>query len=52
MTAIEKRKLLEFIDRCAKYDLLSDIDVNKILDICDAAVDRSIEKMEYEDDKT
>ena len=44
MTAIEKRKLLEFIDRCVRYDLLSDTDVNKILDVCGAAVDRKIKK--------
>ena len=46
MTAIEKRKLLEFIDRCVRYDLLSDTDVNKILDVCGAAVDRTIKKAE------
>lgn len=44
MTAVEKRKLLEFVGRCVRYDLLSDIDVYKILDICGAAVDRSIKK--------
>lgn len=46
MTATEKRKLLEFIDRCVRYDLLSDTDVNKILDVCGAAVDRTIKKAE------
>ena len=49
MTFFEKRKLLEFIDRCVRYDLLSDTDVNKILDICGAAVDRSIKKAEEGD---
>lgn len=44
MTAIEKRKFLEFINRFIIYDFLSDTDVYKILDICDAAVDRSIKK--------
>lgn len=46
MTAVEKRKFLEFINRIIIYDLLSDTDVYKILDICDAAVDKSIKKAE------
>ena len=46
MTAVEKRKLLELLDRCVRYDLLSDTDVYKMLDICSAAVDRSIKKAE------
>lgn len=46
MITVEKRKLLEFIGRCVRYDLLSDTDVKKILDICGAAVDRAIKKAE------
>lgn len=46
VTAFEKRKLLESIDKCVRYDLLSDTDVVKILEICGAAVDRLIKKTE------
>lgn len=41
MTAIEKRKFLELIDRLVRHDFLSDKDVNKILDICETAVGRT-----------
>ena len=44
MTSIEKRKLLDLIYRLVIYDLLSDTDVNKILDICDEAAERLIKK--------
>lgn len=45
MTNVEKRKLLEFIGRCVRYDLLSDADVNGILEICSAALDRELKKV-------
>lgn len=44
VTSIEKRKLLDLIYRLVRYDLLSETDVNKILDICGAAVERLIKK--------
>lgn len=46
MTSVEKRKLLEFISRCIRYDLLSDADVNSILKICSSALDREFKKSE------
>ena len=48
MTNVEKRKLLGFIGRCIRYDLLSDADVNEILEICSAALDREFKTKEGE----
>ena len=48
MTNVEKRKLLEFIGRFVRYDLLSDADVNKILEICETALDREFKAKEGE----
>lgn len=44
MTPLEKRKLLEFIGRLVKYELLSDADVNEILEICSFALDKELRK--------
>ena len=49
MTTVEKRKLLEFIERCIRYKLLSDADANKILEICSAALDRELRKRKASD---
>lgn len=46
MTLFEKRKLLEFIGRCIRYDLLSDAEANRILEICSSALDRQFKKSE------
>jgi len=42
MTVAEKRKALEFFDRLVRYDVLSDEDIMKILNICEDAIDRGI----------
>jgi len=48
MTTVEKRKLIKFICRCVKHDLLLDADVNKILEICATALDREFKAKEKE----
>ncbi len=49
MTMAEKRKIVEAVDRCVRYDLLSDADAELIVDICAAAVDRAIKEQEEKD---
>ena len=42
MTIVEKRKLLEALDVCVRYDLLSDMEFDQIMQICYVAVGRAV----------
>ena len=46
LTVVEKRGLLEAIDKCVKYDVLTKADVLMIIAICDKAADREISRRE------
>lgn len=46
MTTVEKRKMLEVIDTCVRCDLLTEIEADKIMQICYAAIGRAIREAE------
>lgn len=46
MTAVEKIKLLNMVDVCVRNDLLSDMEFDQIMQICDIAVGRAVRETE------
>ena len=46
MTTVEKRKLLEAIDVCVRSDLFTEIEADRIFEICCEAIGRAIRKLD------
>lgn len=49
MTTVEKRKMLEAIDTCVRCDLFTEIEADKIMQICYAAIGRVIREAEEDE---
>ena len=46
MTTVEKRKIQEAVDNCIKYDLFTEMEAEKIIQICYAAINRAVRAAE------
>ena len=46
MTTVDKRKLLEVVDKCVRGDFLSDMEFNQIMEICYVAIGRAVREAE------
>lgn len=46
MTTIEKRKILEAVDKCVKYDLFTEMEAEQVIQICYVAIGRAVREAE------